>query len=194
MATTFQVIGDGASFRLAGTPAETEYYNYADDGTSTGLSVISEGTFTTAQADPDGGNNAILYTCGNLGAGRANGIQVTTFNYTNAGVNKFRFKYKKNTWASALSRLRVKLSNMTTNPVGYVNMDDNTWTTESSWTSASITSLGSSWYLVELTRDQTSDSDRIGAFQIYFGDANADQTITANADHSVYFYQVKASY
>lgn len=195
MGTTFAIIDGGGRFSQASTPAETDYYEYADDGTSTGLSVIAAGTFTTAQSDPDGGSNAILYTCGSAGAGVSNGVQQAAFNYTNAGVNKFRFKVKKGSWASANAYLRVRNANMTTNFIGYLNLNTGAWTSESGWNGTpTVTDLGAGWYSFYGEVDMTAFGDRNGAVQLYFGDASADQTITANADHQIYLYQFKASY
>lgn len=184
------VSGDG----FTTDSAETVYYEYADDGTSTGLAVITAGTFTTAQSDPDGGSNAILYTCGSAGAGAQNGAQNTSFNYTNAGINKFRFKIKKGSWASGNAYARVRIANMTSNSVGYINLNTAAWTSEGGWSNVSVTDLGSGWISFYGEVDMTAYGDRTGAFQIYMGDATADQTITAAADHQFYIYRFKASY
>lgn len=195
MATTFAILGDGGVFSQSAAASETVLYQYAADGTATGFSVITAGTFTGSQSDPDGGSNAVLYTCGTGGAGAQNGAQEDNFNHVNAGIVKFRFKIKKGSWASGSAYARVRTNNMgTNNSNGYMNLDTGAWTTETKWTNVTVSSLGSGWYSFYGEIDMTSDADRTGAFQIYMGDATADQTITANADHAFYLYQFKASY
>lgn len=175
------------------TSSETVVLNYITDGTSTNM-VATNGSFTTAQPDSDGGNNAILFTCANTGTAAQCGANFANKVLYN-GVNIVRFKVKINAWASAQRWLRPRFQNITkSNAFTSIDMDNHViGTSGADFTNETLTDLGGGWWQFYGEADLTG-ADVTGNFYIYMGDADSDQNVVAAGDHSYFLYDLKISH
>lgn len=171
---------------------ETLVLNYVTDGTTTGMAALN-GTYTTAQPDPDGGNNAVLFTCGT-------GPLICGAYFANKplydGVNIVRFKFKMNTWASANKWIRPRFQNITqSNALLSVDIANNVFgTVGSAIANESWTSIGDGWYQFYCEAD-LAGADVTGNFYVYMADADNDQNLDVTAaDHSYFLYDLKITH
>lgn len=172
------------------TSLRTILYQYANAGATTGLSATN-GTLAGSQTDSSGGSNAVSLTCNSAGANTAVSLfptsQVTLFN----GVNYISAKVKKGTWASSGARIRFARSGFTSNGSFSVNLNTATVDSPAGAPNQVCTDLGNGWMYIEQIIDTTAYSDRQGTLTFYMGDAANDQTITAAANHVLYFHDIR---
>lgn len=161
---------------------ETLVISRATAGTATGLSASTgTGTFTTAEEDSGGGNNAIGWPDNGDAAVGSVSMQTSSFSYY-GGMNHIRFKIKNTVKVAAAMWVRARPGNITSNPGTYFDITNGAIGNEG-WTGTpTITALGDDWYQIDGYIDMTGFSDLSGVFIIQMASANNGSTVTRSGN------------